>query len=81
MNDHVILLFTSQQQKIEFERIIEIYLRAVRICSCEHFQEEEMYIKNTFKSLHYLEHFMRNTKRKSYRKYNAEIGNIKKEHK
>ena len=58
--------YSHHNNKIKSGIIIGFFLRALRICSPQHLQEELNYITDTFTNLQYPYHFIRRARKKAY---------------
>ena len=67
-NDYI-HFFSHHNNKIKSGILIGSQLRALRICSPQFLQTEELHIDQIFRSLSYPTHFIKNARRKAYRIY------------
>ena len=71
----IIHYYSHHTARIKSGILIGFYLRALRICSPEHLNNEEKYIEEVFSTLKYPTYFIRSAKRKAYKIFKNKTNN------
>ena len=73
-NDHI-HFYSHHTTKIKSGLIIGFYLRALRICTPQHLDNEEKYLERSFKALHYPQSFIHRARMKAHKIHNKKDTN------